>query len=192
MDEETDEAVAIRISRGLRDDLPALDEGELAYTTDTQELWIGTETGNVCLTESGQTTLKIKRGDLARLPQLADGELAFTKDTRELWIGTGGGNVKLAPVPGPRGERGERGSDGTAGKDGPEGAQGEPGVTEIRKTTIRRGGQLRREIPIGTAANVGMVLSYVGVHSATPFETQWVAQSGGSGPTGTYTTGTFP
>jgi hypothetical protein len=39
----------IQIKRGLKPGIPTLNEGELAYTTDTKELYIGTDSGNEIL-----------------------------------------------------------------------------------------------------------------------------------------------
>lgn len=39
-----------QIIRGLKSDLPMLDDGELGYCMDTKELYIGTESGNVLVT----------------------------------------------------------------------------------------------------------------------------------------------
>lgn len=40
----------LRILRGLKANLPSLFQGELSATTDTNELYVGTSTGNVRLT----------------------------------------------------------------------------------------------------------------------------------------------
>jgi hypothetical protein len=39
-------ADTIKVKRGLKADLPVLDIGEMAFCTDTKELFIGTENGN--------------------------------------------------------------------------------------------------------------------------------------------------
>jgi hypothetical protein len=43
-------AYKIQLRRGLKNDLPSLDNGEVAYTQDTNELYIGTAEGNRLLT----------------------------------------------------------------------------------------------------------------------------------------------
>lgn len=43
----------IKIKRGLKKTLPTLQDGELAFTTDTNELYIGTTTGNKLLNGGG-------------------------------------------------------------------------------------------------------------------------------------------
>jgi hypothetical protein len=48
-------AVKIKIKRGLVANLPTLDTGELAYTTDTKKLYIGTAGGNEMLNAGGGT-----------------------------------------------------------------------------------------------------------------------------------------
>lgn len=40
----------IQIRRGIKDNLPILDEGEMGYCTDTKELFVGSTLGNVLLT----------------------------------------------------------------------------------------------------------------------------------------------
>ena len=42
-------ADTIKIRRGLKVNLPTLEEGELGFCTDTGELYIGTSEGNVLL-----------------------------------------------------------------------------------------------------------------------------------------------
>lgn len=46
-------ATKIKIRRGLEADLPALDVGEMGFTTDTKKLYIGSATGNVLLNAGG-------------------------------------------------------------------------------------------------------------------------------------------
>jgi hypothetical protein len=41
----------IQIKRGLKAGLPNLDVGELGYATDTNEFFIGTDSGNVLINE---------------------------------------------------------------------------------------------------------------------------------------------
>jgi len=52
----------IQIKRGLKVGLPTLNEGELGYATDTKELFIGTASGNVRVSEA-QYSLTISTGD---------------------------------------------------------------------------------------------------------------------------------
>lgn len=47
----------ILIKRGLKSDLPALLEGEMGFCTDTYELYIGTNNGNVLLSDSAESTV---------------------------------------------------------------------------------------------------------------------------------------
>jgi hypothetical protein len=35
------------IKRGIEANLPVLDEGEIAYTTDTKKYWVGSSEGNI-------------------------------------------------------------------------------------------------------------------------------------------------
>lgn len=49
-------ATTIKIKRGLKTNLPTLAVGEMGYCTDTNELFIGTDTGNVLINEGGQAT----------------------------------------------------------------------------------------------------------------------------------------
>lgn len=49
-------ANTIKIKRGLKADLPTLTVGEVAYCTDTKELFIGTATGNELLNGAGGST----------------------------------------------------------------------------------------------------------------------------------------
>ena len=42
-------ADTIQIKRGLKAGIPTLAQGEMGYCTDTQELYIGTSSGNVML-----------------------------------------------------------------------------------------------------------------------------------------------
>ena len=46
-EEENVMANKIQIRRGLKSKLPTLSSGELAYTTDTRETFVGTGSGNV-------------------------------------------------------------------------------------------------------------------------------------------------
>lgn len=36
----------LKLRRGIQNHLPALEEGELVFTTDTKRLYVGTNTGN--------------------------------------------------------------------------------------------------------------------------------------------------
>lgn len=46
----------IQLKRGLKSKLPTLSSGEVAYTTDTRELYVGTGSGNVNVTGGGWYT----------------------------------------------------------------------------------------------------------------------------------------
>jgi hypothetical protein len=46
----------IQIKRGRKAGIPTLAQGELGYTTDTKELYIGTDTGNQSLGANYFTT----------------------------------------------------------------------------------------------------------------------------------------
>ena len=48
-------STTIKIKRGLKDNLPSLEVGELGYCTDTDELFIGTSTGNTLLAGVGKS-----------------------------------------------------------------------------------------------------------------------------------------
>lgn len=61
----------IRIKRGLKENLPTLLVGELAFCTDTNELFVGKDTGNVLVND------------------LSDLENYFTKAEIEDLAGTG-------------------------------------------------------------------------------------------------------
>ena len=72
-------SVSIRIKRGLEANLPSLQIGELAYTTDTNKLFIGVNTG----TEQDPVIESVLVNDLSAL------ENYFTKTEIEDLVGTG-------------------------------------------------------------------------------------------------------
>lgn len=71
--------------------MPALQVGELALTTDTRRVWVGTAAGNEPVS-GADTSLGIE----ADLPALSPGQLYFAIDTASLWVGTEAGNVKAS------------------------------------------------------------------------------------------------
>jgi hypothetical protein len=68
----------IKFKRGLKENLPDLDEGEPGFAKDTEELFIGTETGNIQLAKKESVdTLNLEidnaRGGLPALKDRLDG-----------------------------------------------------------------------------------------------------------------------
>lgn len=63
-------ATTIKIKRGLKLNLPTLNEGELAHCTDTNELFIGTAQGNVRVNDDLDDVLEFQ--DFASFPAEGD------------------------------------------------------------------------------------------------------------------------
>lgn len=59
-------ATKIRFSRGLKADLPILDVAEPAFTTDTKELYIGSNNGNILINSGGGQVEGAVRYDIAQ------------------------------------------------------------------------------------------------------------------------------
>jgi len=59
-------ANTIKIKRGLKTDLPTLAVGEMGYCTDTNELFIGTSTGNELINEDSSIATLGDIGDRFR------------------------------------------------------------------------------------------------------------------------------
>ena len=83
-------ATTIKIKRGLKNNLPTLTVGELAYCTDTNELFIGTDTGNALVNQDIDTdeyivsgTFDDTTGDLT-LTRSDAGEITVNLDGRYL------------------------------------------------------------------------------------------------------------
>lgn len=68
-------AITLTIRKGLEEDLPLLLPGELGFTTDTKDIYIGTSDGNECLT---------------RLYVASD---TAPENTKQLWVDTSSNNV---------------------------------------------------------------------------------------------------
>ena len=85
-------AVKLRIRRGLKKDLPTLAVGELAYCTDTNELFIGDTEGNTLVNDK-----RILTGVTSGIPALLAGDMYYDVDTLSLYIGTSTGNVLVNP-----------------------------------------------------------------------------------------------
>lgn len=63
------------LKRGLKENLPVLDEGEIAYTTDTKEIFIGTSSGNVVHPNYEAIANKVDKEELeATNAELAESE----------------------------------------------------------------------------------------------------------------------
>jgi len=68
-------ANTIKIKRGLKTDLPTLAVGEMGYCTDTNELFIGTSTGNVLINEGGEVS---SEPTITEVDNTAGNEYMFT------------------------------------------------------------------------------------------------------------------
>jgi hypothetical protein len=76
-------ANTIKIKRGLKENLPTLEIGEQAYCTDTNELFIGTSTGNVLLNEDTDISTIDNIGDVS-ITTPAQGEVLVYDGTN--WV----------------------------------------------------------------------------------------------------------
>jgi hypothetical protein len=80
-------STTIKIKRGLKTNLPTLSEGELAYCTDTNELFIGTATGNELVNQDLDTDEYIVSGTFND----ETGDLVLTRsDSQDITINLDG------------------------------------------------------------------------------------------------------
>lgn len=93
----------MQIKRGLVEDMPILDSGELGFTYNTNELYVGTpEKNNKTITIDGgelpnllKGSILFKRGKVADLDGILAGEPVLLMDTKELLIGLGHGDYLI-------------------------------------------------------------------------------------------------
>jgi hypothetical protein len=69
----------IKIKRGLKENLPTLQIGEQAYCTDTNELFIGTDTGNVLVNGGGGTVEDIGTGEQYKIEVFSSSQDFYNK-----------------------------------------------------------------------------------------------------------------
>lgn len=113
--------MSTRIHRGKKIDLPALQLGELAYTDDTNELYIGGDTGNEKITSS---TGVIQGNQGVTGPKGPTGSQGQTGAGIPGSTGVAGVQGPTGPFGGPPGFTGVRGITGSEGIQGPQGTTG--------------------------------------------------------------------
>lgn len=84
----------LKLRRGPKARIPMLHEAELAYTSDTNELTVGTSNGNTTptfdgglLTDSTKGRLILRHGTTREINDLKPGELFYLEDIKSLAIG---------------------------------------------------------------------------------------------------------
>lgn len=78
----------VQIRRGAIADIPTLAEGEFGFSTDTNQLYIGTSTGNIQF-------LPDLSGTFANIPTLKAGQLYLATDIGGMKVGDGTENIDL-------------------------------------------------------------------------------------------------
>jgi hypothetical protein len=90
----------IIIKRGLKANLPVLDDGELAFCTDTNELFIGSESGNILLKGTSDGVAPANVTNLAATPSANSVALSWSPsaDATEYEIWRDGVLVTSIPI----------------------------------------------------------------------------------------------
>lgn len=107
-----------RIHRGKKVDLPPLEKGELAYTDDTNELWIGGDTGNEQITAATGVIQGNQGVTGPKGPTGSQGSTGFGIQGSTGLQGAAGLQGLTGPFGGPPGETGIQGTQGATGAAG--------------------------------------------------------------------------
>lgn len=121
----------IQQRRGLKSSIPTLSSGELGYTTDTRELFIGTGSGNVNVggshwyrgTAMSGTSTATNTYSYSACPQVKLDDIYLNTSNGNIYVCTTAGSGSSAKwtyqgcIKGPQGATGAKGTKGDAGQD---------------------------------------------------------------------------
>ena len=104
--------MSIKVKRGLAINLPILEEGELGFTTDSYEMYVGSDNGNILL-NNGEILIRRNNGMLQYAQSSRKNQWFDICSLEEIR-----GDQGIQGIQGVKGEKGEKGDKGDKGEDG--------------------------------------------------------------------------